>query len=90
MAETFPPGTHWRDSARSARFFMIDARAAFPLFLFLMHLRTWTGIIVLVSAIFFGVIEHFGFTVPIFLRSVVSTISGKIKSSQPWWRGYEY
>lgn len=89
MAANFPPGTHWRDAARSTRFFMIDARAAFPLFIFLMHIRTWTGLIVLFSAVFFGVIEHFGFTVPVFFRFAASTIAGKNKTSQPWWRGYE-
>lgn len=90
MANHFSPSTHWRDSARSARFFMVDARAAFPLFIFLMHIRTWTGILVLSSAVFFGIIEHFGFTVPVFLRWVRSTIAGKLKTAQPWWRGYEY
>ena len=34
MANDFSPGAHWRDSARSARFFMVDARAAFPIFFF--------------------------------------------------------
>lgn len=59
MAAGFAPGSHWRDSARSARFFMVDARAAFPIFFFLMHIRVWTGILVLASAFFFGIIEHY-------------------------------
>ena len=84
------PNAPWRDSARSARFFIVDARAAFPLLLFLMHIRTWTAIIVLVSAVFFGIIEHYGFTVPVFLRWTRTLLAGKMKVSQPWWRGYEY
>lgn len=48
----FAETAHWRDSARSARFFIVDARAAFPIFLFLMHIRIWTGILVLISAVF--------------------------------------
>ena len=71
MAENFSPSAHWRDSARSARFFLVDARAAFPIFLFLMHIRLWTGLLVVTSAVFFGILEHFGFTV---------------KLSTPWWR----
>ena len=86
MADGFAPGSHWRDSARSARFFMVDARAAFPIFIFLLHIRIWTGVLVVVSAIFFGILEHYGFTVPVFLRWLRSFLAGPVKSSQPWWR----
>ena len=86
MADGFAHTAHWRDSARSARFFVVDARAAFPIFLFLMHIRIWTAVLVLVSAVFFGIIEHYGFTVPVFLRTVRSFLAGNLKSSQPWWR----
>lgn len=86
MGSGFAPTAHWRDSARSARFFVVDARAAFPIFIFLMHIKLWTGMLVLVSAVFFGVIEHFGYTVPVFFRAVRSFLAGNIKSSQPWWQ----
>ncbi len=82
----FEQSTHWRDSARSARFFMVDARAAFPIFIFLMHIRVWTAVLVMVSAFFFGLIEHYGFTVPVFLRWLRNFFAGSLKSSQPWWR----
>lgn len=86
MAATFSDTAHWRDSARTARFFMVDARAAFPIFFFLVHIRFWTAGLVVVSAIFFYIIEHYGFTVPVFLRWLRSVLAGKIKSSHPWWR----
>lgn len=86
MSENFSESSHWRDSARSARFFMVDARAAFPIFLFLMHIRIWTGLLVIVSAVFFAIIEHYGFTVPVFLRWIRSFLAGNIKSSKPWWK----
>lgn len=86
MAEQFSPTAHWRDSARSARFFMLDARAAFPVFLFLMHIRVWTGILVLVSAVFFGILEHVGFSIPVFFRWLRTFLAGSIKVSKPWWR----
>jgi len=86
MAENFSPSAHWRDSARSARFFMVDARAAFPIFLFLMHIRVWTGMIVIFSAIFFGILEHYGFTVPVFLRWIRLFFAGSVKTATPWWR----
>lgn len=81
----FPATAHWRDSARSARFFVVDARAAFPIFIFLMHIRVWTGVIVIISAIFFGILERYGFTVPVFLRWLKNVLAGPIKSSHPWW-----
>ncbi len=85
MAGGFAAGTHWRDSARSARFFLVDARAAFPIFFFLMHIRVWTGILVLVSVFFFGIIEHYGFSLPVFLRWLRTFFAGHVKSSRPWW-----
>jgi intracellular multiplication protein IcmT len=82
----FSTTAHWRDSARSPRFFIVDARAVFPIFLFLMHIRIWTAVLVLVSAVFFGIIEHYGFTIPVFLRWLRVKMAGPIRSSQPWWR----
>ena len=82
----FSPTAHWRDSARIARFFGVDARAAFPIFVFLMHIRVWTAVTVLVSAIFFGILERYGFSLPVFFRWVRTFLSGPLKSSQPWWR----
>ncbi len=86
MALTYTSDTHWRDSGRSARFFVVDARAAFPLFIFLMHIRYWTATVVLISILFFGILERYGFTVPIFGRWLRTFISGPIKMSIPWWR----
>ena len=86
MADNFSPTAHWRDSARSARFFLVDARAAFPIFLFLMHIKVWTGVLVIVSAVFFGILEHYGFTVPIFLRWLRLFFAGSVKFAIPWWR----
>lgn len=83
---SFASTAHWRDSARNARFFLVDARAAFPLFLFLMNIHIWTAIVALASTIFFGIVEYFGFTIPVFLRTIRSALSGSIKSSQPWWK----
>jgi len=83
----FSDGAHWRDSARSARFFVVDARAVFPFVLFLMHIRWWTFWIALVSVLFFGLIEHYGFTVPVFIRWFKAFLIGPHKLSLPWWRG---
>lgn len=78
--------THWRDSARTARFFVMDARAAFPLVLFILHMKLWTFIVAVIAMSFFAMLERWGFTVPVFLRWSRSTIAGKYKTSRPWWR----
>lgn len=76
----------WRDSARGPRFFMVDAKAAFPLLLFLVHIRMWTFIIAIISIIFFAVLERFNFTVPVFIRWVRSQLAGKIRVASSEWR----
>lgn len=87
MAElVFSSHAHWRDSARSARFFLVDARAAFPIFLFLMHIKVWTAITAMIAVSFFAVIEHYGFTVPVFFRFLRNFLAGPRKIALPWWK----
>lgn len=82
----FSEGTHWRDSARNARFFIVDARAAFPMVLFLLHIRLWTFGAAILTMIFFGLLERFGFTLPVFRRWLRGLLAGPYKTSDPWWR----
>jgi len=77
---------HWRDSARIPRFLGIDARSAFPLLLFLLHIKLWTFIIAVLATLFFAVIEFYGFSVSVFLRWLRGFIMGKRKMANPWWR----
>ncbi len=77
---------HWRDSGRTPRFFMIDARSFFPMIIFLLHIRWWTFFVALGVALFFGIIEHYGFSTIVFLRALRSMLAGKIKVVRPWWR----
>lgn len=77
---------HWRDSARMPRFFMVDARAAFPFLVFLMHIRWWTFWVALSAMFFFATLERYGFTVPVFLRVFRTFLAGKRKIAIPWWR----
>ena len=82
----YSPNAHWRDSARQTRFFIVDARCAFPLILFLLHIRWWTLITAVTAMCFFGLLERYGFTVPVFLRWFRSTLAGPRKIAYPWWR----
>lgn len=81
----FPPTAHWRDSARSPRFFMIDARASFAILLFLLHISLATGLFVVISSIFFSILEHFGFSLPVFFRWLRVFLAGPVRIAQPWW-----
>jgi intracellular multiplication protein IcmT len=80
------PDTHWRDSAHTARFFFVDARAAFPLVFFLLYIHLWSFILAVVTMIFFALIEKYGFSVIVFGRWIRSFIAGPFKSSDPWWK----
>ncbi len=77
---------HWRDSARSPRFFIVDARAAFPLLLFLLHIRLWSFILAVCTMAFFGLLEHYGFRLIVFLRWLRNVLAGPHKVAIPWWK----
>jgi len=82
----FSANAHWRDSARAARFFFVDARAAFPLLLFLLHMRWWTFGLAIVTMIFFALLEKYGFTVVVFGRWLRNFMAGPAKSAHAWWK----
>jgi len=86
MAGEFSPDTHWRDSARSARFFIFDAKAAFFLVLFLLHIHLWTFVVTVLAMCFFSFLEHKGFSFQVFLRWLRTQLAGKRKASDPWWK----
>lgn len=77
---------HWRDSARIPRFFGLDARAAFPLILFLLHIRIWTLVLAIIATLVFAIIERYGFSVSVALRRLRCLVVGNRKMSQSWWR----
>ncbi len=81
----FRPDTHWRDSARRARFWIFDAGACFPILLMLIHISWTTFIIAIVATFFFSMLNRRGFTVLVFLRWLRTFIAGNRKLSKPWW-----
>lgn len=80
-----PRDAHWRDSARSPKFFIFDAKAAFPLLLFLIHIRWWTFTVAVLAWLFFTYLNYHGFSLEVFLRWVRATLAGKRKIAIPWW-----
>ncbi len=81
-----PSDAHWRDSARPTKFFIFDAKAAFPLLLFLLHIRMWTFIVAIIAWLFFTLLNYYGFSIEVFLRTIRTTLAGKRKVAIPWWK----
>ncbi len=76
---------HWRDSARQVKFFVWDAKAAFPFLLFLVHMRWWTFGLAFFAMAFFTILNRFGFSIDVFGRWIRTTLAGRRKMSIPWW-----
>jgi intracellular multiplication protein IcmT len=76
---------HWRDSARSARFFIFDAMACFPMLLLLFHIRLWTFILAISTMVFLALLGRYGFTTIVFARWLRTSLAGKRKVANPWW-----
>ena len=76
---------HWRDSARSVRFFMLDGEAAFPFLLVLVWPRLWTLFIAFVFMGFFTILSRFGLSPSVFFRMLRGFIAGRHIQSTPWW-----
>lgn len=79
-----PDTAHWRDSARTPKFFILDAFSAIPLLVFLLHIRVWSFILALIVATFFALLKRFGFSLPVFVRLMRSTFAGKQRSAHSW------
>jgi len=80
-----PVDAHWRDSARPVKFFMLDGKACFPLLLFIMHIRLWTLIVAIIAMLFFGILNHYGFSVTVFTRWLRNFAAGTRRLATPWW-----
>lgn len=79
-----PETAHWRDSARTPKFFMLDAFSAIPLLVFLLHIRLWSFILAVSIAAFFATLNRFGFSLPVFVRLLRSTFAGKNRFAHSW------
>lgn len=77
---------HWRDAARTPRFYIMDSLAAFPLLLFFLHIRLWTFLAALAVIVFLMILERFKFTIPVFFRWLRLTLAGPLRVARPWWR----
>ena len=68
--------THWRNSQKPIRFFVVDARAFTATFFFLIHARPWTFFLALSVMVVFWFMERRGLTFQASLRGLRSWILG--------------
>ncbi|WP_440993251.1 IcmT/TraK family protein [Cysteiniphilum litorale] len=70
---------HWRDSARTPKFFVIDAQVFIPIVLCLFHFRLWTVFLCAVVAIILIVLNYFKLNIKDFLQLLRELIVGREK-----------
>jgi intracellular multiplication protein IcmT len=61
--------THWRNSMKPARFFFLDARAAVPFVVCLLHLRWYTLVFAAMTTLMFYILETRGLNFVAALRA---------------------
>ena len=70
---------HWRDSALTPRFFMVDARAAFAVVLLLLHPHWYTLVIAILVVAGLAFLNYLGLSIAVALRVVRGWLSGPKK-----------
>ncbi|WP_119343492.1 IcmT/TraK family protein [Facilibium subflavum] len=70
---------HWRDSALTPKFFIIDARVCLPILLVLLHIRTWTVCVAIAVLIFFILLGRWRISVIAFFRLLRTFVTGNRK-----------
>jgi hypothetical protein len=75
----------WRDTARPARFWGLDARASFPLVLSILKVSKLTFGLAFVCVLIFWFVEKWGMTFPSSLRALRSWIASPHRPAVPDW-----
>lgn len=76
----------WRDTGRSVKVWILDARACFPVLIFVIYWSWTTFYIALTSIVFFSVISWFGLTVPASFRMARRFLVGPLRPAIPTWK----
>ena len=70
---------HWRNTFKQPRFFFLDARVGVFLVVFLLHVRLWTLLIMIVVFGIFFMMERYGLGFSSALRAVRAYFAGPIR-----------
>ncbi len=69
----------WRDSARTPKFFFIDARSLLPLSIWLLHMTRWTFYIALAGCGFFILLQRWRITPMVCWRLFRTKLIGPVR-----------
>ncbi len=76
----------WRYTALPVKVAILDARACFPLLVFVLYWSWMTAYIAIVGVVFFTVISWFGLTVPAVVRVGRRLLVGAVRPALPAWK----
>jgi intracellular multiplication protein IcmT len=76
----------WRYTALPVKVAVLDARACFPVLVFVLHWSWTTAYIAITGIIFFTVISWFGLTVPAVARLIRRILVGSVRAAVPAWQ----
>jgi intracellular multiplication protein IcmT len=79
----FSSNNHWRNTARPVRFFNLDYRAGAFVFIFMMHIRLWTFVLMLAVFVVLIILERKGLTLPLAMRRGRIWLIGAKRPAQP-------
>ncbi|WP_119344388.1 IcmT/TraK family protein [Facilibium subflavum] len=71
--------THWRDSGRTPKFFMIEAQVFIPILLTLFHFRTWTLMLSIAVAVLLYVLGRYQVSLRVFMINLREWVFGRQK-----------
>jgi len=70
----------WCDTATFPRFFIIDARCVFPIFIFFFHMSMITLYFALASSVIFFILQRLGYSPEASLRIVKRKMFGRVRN----------
>ena len=75
--------SNWRYTFKPARFFIIDARAAYLVLLWLFYMKIWTFVLLVLVFLILFFIEQRGYSFPSAVRVIRSYFAGRKRSNTP-------
>jgi intracellular multiplication protein IcmT len=68
---------YWAATARPFMLGPLDGTAVFPILLFMLHIRTWTLVVLSLFLVFLAVVRHYGVTLPVMARYALTAVGGR-------------
>ena len=71
---------HWRETARNARFYFMDAKVSLFILLFLVHMKLWTFILAVSVIAILTALDYYRYPLPVAWRILKSFLAGSKKT----------